>query len=202
MRAVMENMIWQRLLAVTVALFLLQLAVPGFTDFMAFTPGLVQQKPWTLVTAAFAHGGFAHLLFNMWALFIFGPILESKLGWRKFLGLYIAAAIAGNIGFAIAYPPTAVGVGASGALFGLIGALAVLSPNLIVLVFFAPMPLWAAAVLWAAIDLLGTLAPDNPIAGAAHLAGLAVGIAFGLWLKRAGESNAEDALEYSRRRGY
>lgn len=76
---------------------------------------------WRIFTAALLHGSFTHILFNMWALWVLGPQVESGVGAGPFLALYIAAA---GVGGAVAYHfggPFDVGVGASGAIFGLFG---------------------------------------------------------------------------------
>lgn len=176
--------IWLKLIAANIAVFLLQLALPTITPLLSFTPSLLAAKPWSIITAIFAHGSVEHLFFNMWALFVFGSALEQQIGEKKFLLLYLLAGIAGNVAFALFYPATLSGLGASGAIFGIIGALAMLAPNLIVIVFFAPMPLWLAAIVWTAIEFVSTLTPNNPVANFAHLAGLAIGLAAGKYLKK------------------
>ncbi len=78
-------------------------------------------EPWRLLSYAFLHGGVAHLAFNLLALASFGPFLEALLGRRRYLVLYTLAALGGALGSAIGHPKT-YSVGASGALFGLMGA--------------------------------------------------------------------------------
>jgi rhomboid protease GluP len=68
------------------------------------------------------HGGLLHWAFNSWALWAFGPTLENMLGWARFLALYVGAGLVGA-GASFAFNQTALGVGASGAIFGLLGAL-------------------------------------------------------------------------------
>lgn len=74
-----------------------------------------------LVTSAFLHGGIVHLLFNMYALFVIGTQVENYIGKGKFIGIYIISAISGNLMTCVF--STNVSVGASGAIFGLLGAL-------------------------------------------------------------------------------
>ncbi|MCI8575546.1 MAG: rhomboid family intramembrane serine protease [Bacilli bacterium] len=74
-----------------------------------------------LVTSAFLHGGFLHLLFNMYALFIIGTQVENYVGKGKFIAIYLISAISGNLMSCIF--GSSVSVGASGAIFGLLGAL-------------------------------------------------------------------------------
>jgi membrane associated rhomboid family serine protease len=75
-----------------------------------------------LVTGAFLHAGPLHLLFNMFALYVLGTLLEPIIGTLRFLGIYFTALLAGSLGALLATNPNEVTVGASGAIFGLMGA--------------------------------------------------------------------------------
>ncbi len=81
---------------------------------------------WRIVTAAFLHGGLLHILFNMYALYVFGPGIERQVGGPAFLGLYLGSAMAGGaayyLAFALGVGGAGPAVGASGAIFGLFGA--------------------------------------------------------------------------------
>jgi len=179
-----EEMIWLYLLALNVAVFAVEMFAAGTVmSLFAFVPAKAASQPWTLITSMFVHAGLTHLFLNMWALFVFGPILERMLGAQKFLALFLIAGIIGNVGFALFYPSNIAGVGASGAIYGILGALAVLAPNLVVLVFFLPMPMWMAAIAWAIFEYVSALSP-SPIANLVHLTGLAAGIAVGLYYKK------------------
>ena len=167
------------LVGICVVVFILQVLFPAITDEFALYSNRVLSEPWLLVTSMFLHGGFLHLFFNMFALGLFGMILESIIGSKKFLAIYFASGIVAGIGSALFYPAS---LGASGAIYGILGTLAVLRPRMVVWVMGIPMPMYAAAVLWAMMDLLGMFAPSG-IANAAHLAGLGTGIAAGLILK-------------------
>ena len=87
--------------------------------------GLAEGEWWRLITAAFLHYGPVHLFMNMLVLFLFGPPLESVLGPARFLLLYLASGFAGSAG-ALLMDPNAATVGASGAIYGLFGAMLVL----------------------------------------------------------------------------
>lgn len=112
-----------------VALFLAQLAVPGLTDALAYagiyTSEFAQPEPWRMITAAFLHstGFLLHIAFNMYALWIMGQALEPLLGRRRFLALYLIAAFGGSVAVLLLTNPLQGVVGASGAVFGLFGAM-------------------------------------------------------------------------------
>ena len=77
---------------------------------------------WRLLTVMVLHGGLIHWAFNSWALWAFGPVLEGLLGRARFVALYVGAGLVGA-GASFAFNQTTLGVGASGAIFGLLGAL-------------------------------------------------------------------------------
>ncbi len=84
---------------------------------------LVDHQYWRMFTSMFIHAGIFHILLNMWALWLVGGFLESAVGRGKFLTLYLLAGFAGSV--LVVLVPSAPVVGASGAIFGLFGALAV-----------------------------------------------------------------------------
>jgi membrane associated rhomboid family serine protease len=100
------------------------------------TIGVADGQFYRLLTSAFLHqppgGGFGifHIAFNMWALIVVGPALERMLGRARFLAVYLVSALGGSVFFYLIARPTAVGLGASGAIFGLFGAWFVLSRRL------------------------------------------------------------------------
>ncbi|CAN5566921.1 rhomboid family intramembrane serine protease [soil metagenome] len=129
------------LIGINVVLFLVQLAAPALTQRLfliglALDPssgqlvGVADGEYYRLVTVAFLHGGFLHLLFNMYALFLFGPRLEAVLGRGRFLTLYLLSALGGSVASYLTSAPNQPSVGASGAVFGLLGALLVVSRKL------------------------------------------------------------------------
>ena len=117
------------LIGACVALFLAQLAIPGVTDALAYagiyTSGIVPPEPWRMITAAFLHstGFLLHIGFNMYALWIIGQALEPLLGRARFLALYLIAAFGGSVAVLLLTNPLQGVVGASGAVFGLFGAM-------------------------------------------------------------------------------
>jgi membrane associated rhomboid family serine protease len=84
--------------------------------------GVAQGQWYRLLTAAFLHAGWFHLLTNMFALITVGPQLEAALGRTRFLTLYVLAALGGSTLSYLLSAPNQLGVGASGAIFGLFGA--------------------------------------------------------------------------------
>ena len=82
---------------------------------------ITQGEWWRLITPIFIHGGFSHLLFNSFSIFLFGPGLEKILGKFKFLFIYLFTGIAANIITLFLEPLTYVHLGSSGAIFGLFG---------------------------------------------------------------------------------
>lgn len=89
-----------------------------------------QGEVWRLVTAMFLHGSVPHILFNMMALWQIGSVLEQFLGRSKYLSLYFTAGIAGSVVSYLLNNPMVISVGASGAIFGLMGAYAILVKKL------------------------------------------------------------------------
>ena len=83
----------------------------------------VQGEWWRLITSMFLHGGVTHILLNMVSLYIVGKIAEALLGWRDYLALYMASGIVGAATSAVMHPE-GLSVGASGAIFGIFGAVA------------------------------------------------------------------------------
>lgn len=153
---------------------------------LVLDPGRFMQQPWTLITSIFLHGSIVHLFFNMFGLLIFGPLLEAKIGSRNFIFLYFASGIIGNIGYVLTSGLGGLPVlGASGAIYGILGCLAVIQPNLMVLVMFIPMPIYLAAVFWFFMEFSAGVTGAQPgIANFAHLFGLFGGLLYGRIVKK------------------
>ena len=118
------------LIGINIAVFLLELASGGsvngtgssiYENGALYGPLVAAGDWWRLGTAAFLHYGFFHLAINMYSLWWVGQALEHALGRGRFLGLYLVSGIAGSAG-ALLWTPLAVTVGASGAIFGVLGA--------------------------------------------------------------------------------
>lgn len=163
-----------KLCGVMFILFLIQLLVSGFTDLFLLNSSAYIQV-WRFITSIFLHGGFAHLLYNIFALALFGSMLERLIGSRRFLIVFFVTGILANLVSVNFYNSS---LGASGAIFGVIGALIVIRPLMIIFAFGFPMPLFIAGIIWAAGDLIGLFVPSN-IANLAHLSGMFFGLILG-----------------------
>jgi len=120
----------------------------------------------------------------MFALFVFGTYLEQRISEKNYLLIFFFAGIVGNLGYMLtAFGSTTPGLGASGAVYGIMGAVAVLEPYAIVYLSFVPMPMIFAAFIWTITEFFGLFTPGN-IAHGSHLAGLFIGAAFGFYLKK------------------
>ena len=120
------------LVGVLVVVFLLQLAAGPVVEvrFGMQPLAVAAGEPYRLVTAAFLHGGLLHLAFNAMALLSLGPPLESALGRLRFAGLYALAAPGGSVASYVLSDPRVLGVGASGAIYGIFGGLLVVARRL------------------------------------------------------------------------
>lgn len=181
------------LILINVAFFFVEPKTAGFNIDIAdplnrlleFTPATAFDMPWTFVTSIFMHADLSHLFFNMFALFIFGLFLESRVKPHTFLLIYFLAGIVGNLGYMVTASNSLVpGVGASGAIYGVLGVLGVIAPraSIYVMLLPIPVPMFVGVIVYALIEFLGFFAPGN-IARGAHLGGLAFGVLYGLWLR-------------------
>ena len=174
------NPLWV-LIGLNVILFIVTLIDGGVIFLLGFQPASFSSRPWTIVTSLFIHSGFWHIIANMITLYFFGRNLFRLVGENKFLAVYFVGGIVGNILFMLLASPHAVCVGASGAVFALGGALAVMRPKLKALVFPIPVPLPLWLVVIGAFVIL-SFVPN--IAWQAHLGGLIVGLIAGYFFKK------------------
>jgi rhomboid protease GluP len=147
----------------------------------AIMRGAFQQGDyWRLVAAMFLHGGFMHLVLNMWALWQIGGIFETLFGSTRFLLTYFISGIVASIVSSILIPAWTPGVGASGAIFGIIGAL---------IIALRRSPRWSRKewsgalarqlLIWAGINIvIGFTMPG--IDNGAHIGGFVAGLLLGL----------------------
>ncbi|MBN3039417.1 MAG: rhomboid family intramembrane serine protease [Candidatus Omnitrophica bacterium] len=181
------------LIIINVAMFLLVNLISGFPWLSIF--GLVPRyvfgklRVWQLATYLFLHAGLWHLAVNMLMLWFFGPAIEASWGSRRFLSYYFFTGIgAGLCSYLTAFRSGIPVIGASGAIFGILVAYAMMFPDTIVLMFFIfPMKIRHAVLFLAGINLLGALsAPQAGIAYFAHLGGGLFGYLYlkNEWIRR------------------
>lgn len=159
-------------------------------------------RPWTLITYAFSHAGFMHILFNMLALYWFGMLISQYLGSAKLINLYVLGALAGGVIFILAYnfiPALAERgtngmVGASAAVFAVAAAAATLLPDYrFHLIFIGPVKIKYIVLVYIIMSVLGS-AGANAGGNIAHLGGAGIGFLyvrglqagtdFGLWIHK------------------
>lgn len=175
------------LILVNVLFFIIQTFTGGiegwFTKMFVLVSADVMTRPWIILTSMFLHASTMHILFNMYALYIFGPLIQQRIGPKRFLLAYFAGGIIAGIAFTI-FNPASSALGASGAIMTILGLVIMLMPHLRVLFFFVvPMSMRTAGIIFAAIDLIGFVSPfQTGIAHVAHLAGLTVGLFYGYQL--------------------
>jgi membrane associated rhomboid family serine protease len=179
------------LIGIAVAVYLLQIAQAGngngrggwiWNNGYLVGAAVADGEWWRLVTAGFLHASPIHLLFNMLMLWWFGTALESLLGRVRFVGIYVVSTLAGSAGALLLTQPNEITVGASGAVFGILGAGLILERRQIMVFGGGAM----AVVLFNL--LLSFLIPGISIGG--HLGGLAGGMVSVLALSDFGRGHA------------
>jgi membrane associated rhomboid family serine protease len=183
-------LVTKALVGINVGVYLLELALGGningtgneiYREGVLYGPAVANGDWWRLLTSAFLHYGPLHLGLNMLALWWFGAAVEQVLGRGRYLLLYVVSGLAGSAG-ALLFSPTSLTVGASGAIFGILGAAFVLERQ-------RTYVLGGGAVSIIALNLAFTLfIPGISIGG--HLGGLAGGALGILALSRFGRGHA------------
>lgn len=147
--------------------------------------------PWQVLTYAFLHGNMTHLLFNMFGLYMFGGDIERVWGSQRFLKYYLICAMSGAVAqlvFSAITGGMVPMVGASGAIFGLLIAFAMVYPNRMIMLLFPPIPMRAPifVALYGGVELfLGITGTAAGVAHFAHLGGLAGGYLYlKFWRRR------------------
>ncbi len=145
-----------------------------------FGPAVADGEWWRLITAAFLHLGVLHLLFNMYALWLFGPIMEQMYGHLEFAVIYVLCALGGNV-LTILAAPDQPALGASGAIFGLFGLAFVVSRRRHLLLGPEARAMLSRVGTLLVLNLIITFSIPQ-ISWTGHLGGLAVGAVIGLLL--------------------
>ncbi len=180
-RNYISNNIVNKIIVANVIVFLLQVIFrPQFTSIFALTPRAVVHDFyfWQLLTYMFLHGGFFHLFINMLITWFFGSALATVWGSQKFLKYYLTCGLGGGIFFMI-FNFNGFVVGASGAVFGLYVAYAILFPNNRVYIYFLfPVKAKYFVTFIALFQLAHGVSGPSGIAYFAHLGGMAAGLLF------------------------
>lgn len=163
-------------------------------DIRDLAPQLQVQPDWmSLITYAFLHGGFMHLIGNMLFLWVFGDNVEDALGHLRYLVFYLLCAAAGGLAYAALDMASATPlIGASGAVSGVVGAYLMLHPRVRIWVLVLgriPLRLTARWVLgaWIAYQVFNAVvAADSHVAWMAHVGGLAAGAVLVVFMRRKG----------------
>jgi hypothetical protein len=185
-----------KIIAINIVFFLIAtiaiLINPNFINYIALNPSNILHGKylWTIITSMFMHGGVFHLFANMMSLFFLGGLLERIIGRKRFLWIYMISGIVASLFFVgIAYifnsDLNISAVGASGAIFGVAGMLAVLTPKMKVYILFIPiaLPMWLGVILILVVLWIISAAFSLPIGNLAHLGGLLTGLAYSIYLR-------------------
>jgi len=174
-------------------------------DFVAIKPAniLAGNYLWTFITSMFMHAGFFHLFANMLSLLFVGSLVEKILGRKRYIYFYLLSGILACLFFVLsslifAGDMNTFAVGASGAIFGIIGLLVILTPNIPVYVMFIPIPIkmkYAAPGILILLWLI-SIAGNIPIGNTAHLGGLLAGLAYGAYLRNKYKRKTEYLRRY------
>jgi membrane associated rhomboid family serine protease len=175
-----------------------------FIGQFAFTPAFLVEDPspetaMTIFTSMFLHGGWLHLVFNLWFLWLFGNMVEDRIGSVRYLFLYLLAGV-GAAGAQFAVGPTSPipMLGASGAIAGVLGAYLIFFPKAIIFTFipvwFAPiipvpafifLVLWFLLQIWQGVGAMLAAEGTGGVAWWAHFGGFVAGFFISRkWKKR------------------
>lgn len=183
-----------------IAFFLFLLFLTFYKENPEFLYDLIALKPsnilhgkylWTFLTSMFMHGGFFHLFANMISLLFIGSLVEKIIGRKRYFWFYLISGLFAGLFFVLlslifASDMNTYAVGASGALFGLVGLLVLLTPNLSVYIFFIPIPVkmkYAGPGILVLLWVISGVA-NIGIGNAAHLGGLLAGLVYGTYLRK------------------
>jgi len=181
----MDEKVTQALILANVAVFLIVFSMPDSLMAQAFSmlsfSGATVLMPWTWLTTMFLHANASHLFFNMLALYFFGRVAEREFGARRFAAIYFLSGLAGDLAYGLTSVEPAVG--ASGCIFGVMGAAMFIKPREWIKVHIIPLPLGMIAILYLLTQVALSAAPvqTSGIAYAAHIGGLLAGSLLALY---------------------
>jgi membrane associated rhomboid family serine protease len=179
------------LIALTVLVYVGQWVTGGsLTNSMIYAPLLTKSEPWRMITAGFLHSetSVMHIALNMYSLYIFGSVLEPLLGKLRFITLYLVSIFGGSVAVLLLESPITTVLGASGGIFGLMGA------YFIVLKSLGQSGGQMTAII--AINLVIGFVPGFNISWQAHVGGLLAGglVALAYATTRAAKDAAKQKL--------
>lgn len=190
------------LIAINVVIFLL---IPSGSrtwlyDFALSSNGIKQLKLWQFVTYMFLHAGFAHIFFNMWGLYLFGSVILPILGAKRFATLYFLSGVSGALLWLVLNWGSQIPiVGASGAVFGVMMAAAMLYPSMRIQLLFPPIPMQMKTfvTVYAVIEIVSEFSQTR--GGIAHLAHLGGFISAYFYIRSLYGSKVWDMFGFLRR---
>ena len=172
------NFLW--LSIICLGIFLIQISNPGLTDKLLLNNRAINNyEYYRFFTSIFIHLTIVHLLYNLAALLFFGYILEKTIGSNKFLIVFLGSGIIANLIAVNFYPAS---LGASGAIYGVIGCIVILRPLMFTFSFGLLLPMFLAVIIWAIGDVIGIFNPSG-VGNIAHLSGIGVGIFVGILIR-------------------
>lgn len=185
---------WKVILIVTIAAYIIQIAADqitggAFTRIFALSMGGVRHFfLWQFVSYMFLHGGLFHILFNMLWFYFMGRDIEDVLGTTRFVFLYIISGVLGGLLWLLLAGSRGICLGASGGVFGLIGAFGAIfaTRRITLFIFFIPITMTGQTMAICAAVLTLVMMFDGGGSGVAHLAHLGGGLAgyiYGRWVK-------------------
>jgi membrane associated rhomboid family serine protease len=152
--------------------------------YFSVVKGVFDFQVWRFITFQFLHAGFKHILYNMIALFFFGPLIEGYLGSRRYAVFYLICGIAGPLMYIVMWMahilitgPAVPMIGASAGIFGVLIAAALVAPDATVLVYFV-LPVKLRTVAWVMLGIAAWSVLTNQLNSGgevAHLGGAAAG---------------------------
>ncbi len=177
------------LIGINAGMFFLTLLSPDIMQKLVLTShGIRSFQIYQLVTSGFLHADFWHFFVNMWGLYMFGGLIAPHIGGKRFLWLYLIGAISGNVLFLLFHWSSPVALlGASGAVFAVLGGAAMFEPERRFFIFPLPMPLRTRtlAICYIILELLMQFSGRmDGVAHLAHLGGILGGYLFLKFLYR------------------
>ena len=166
-----------RIIVITIGVFFLQNLMPAVNYWLMLTPRLAVERfqVWQFVTYIFLHGSFWHLFFNLLVLWFIGTMIEAVWGSARFMRYYLVCGIGGGLLHALLQYEASV-VGASGAIFGLYFAAAMLFPDqYLYLYFMIPVKVKYFVIGLAILQLANGIAGPSGVAYFAHMGGMLAG---------------------------